>query len=205
MNFILKDSLLNQDIFFIYYKGVKDNHDFVNESIASYFNALDTIQINSDSFAIMIHEIPEPLEDSLYEILDLLKLELNLDLQFLVGNKQRYTKDIEQTLKLEIEYLAFTTQRIDTINNLYIHQKLIQELDLASINPYVYELIKSDSDLSDMIQTLWETSGNIAQSATQLYLHRNTLIYRIDKYKKDTQLDLKNQNDLLISYLMTLI
>ena len=42
--------------------------------------------------------------------------------------------------------------------------------------------------------------GNSLKASKELYIHRNTLIYRIDTIKKYTTLDLKNFNDQLAFY-----
>lgn len=46
-----------------------------------------------------------------------------------------------------------------------------------------------------MINTIDEfvkTGLNISESARKLYIHRNTLIYRLDKIKKETGFDIRN-------------
>ena len=53
-----------------------------------------------------------------------------------------------------------------------------------------------------MIIKLWESNANISQTSNELYIHRNTLIYRINKFQTDTNLDLKKPQDLLIAYLI---
>lgn len=46
-----------------------------------------------------------------------------------------------------------------------------------------------------------ENSQNISKTSSSLFLHRNTLIYRLDKIKEILNLDLKNFKDALIFYL----
>src|SRR5690554_3633986 len=106
MRFKLNDSLLNKEVFFIYYKGLRDNYDFVNETIVSYFNALDLIQINDSSFAIVVQAIPSPIEDTIEEILELLKFDLDINLNFLIGNKHTYDKETPSYFESEVDYLA---------------------------------------------------------------------------------------------------
>lgn len=204
MRFKLNDSLLNKEVFFIYYKGLRDNYDFVNETIVSYFNALDLIQINDSSFAIVVQAIPSPLEDTIEEILELLKFDLDINLNFLIGNKHTYDKETPSYFESEVDYLAIAFDRINYITELYIQKTLKTAIKPEKLYPQAFNLIENNPETKEMIQKLWVTSTNIAQCASKLYLHRNTLIYRMDKFEKETQLDLKNQNDLLISYLLTL-
>ena len=41
-------------------------------------------------------------------------------------------------------------------------------------------------------QRNFENNLNISETARQLYVHRNTLVYRIEKLQKDTGLDICN-------------
>lgn len=52
-----------------------------------------------------------------------------------------------------------------------------------------------DKDTLSMIHTFFDNNLSLAETARKLYLHRNTLIYRIDKFQDMTGLDLRNFND----------
>ena len=41
------------------------------------------------------------------------------------------------------------------------------------------------------IQKFFENSLNVSETSRQLYIHRNTLVYRLDKIQKTTGLDLR--------------
>lgn len=65
----------------------------------------------------------------------------------------------------------------------------------------IHQLILSNSEYSQLIQTLFENQGNLSQTAEKLYIHRNTLTYRIHKFYKETGLQLQFLPDLFICYL----
>ncbi|AEE90776.1 putative transcriptional regulator, PucR family [Tepidanaerobacter acetatoxydans Re1] len=52
-----------------------------------------------------------------------------------------------------------------------------------------------DSDTINTIRVFLDCNLHIAQAARHLYIHRNTLIYRLDKIYTITGLDLRNFND----------
>ena len=43
----------------------------------------------------------------------------------------------------------------------------------------------------------FENSLNVSETSRQLFVHRNTLVYRIEKIQKSTGLDLRNFDDAL--------
>lgn len=60
----------------------------------------------------------------------------------------------------------------------------------------------SDSEMIDILRALWQSQGNVSSAAKELFLHRNTVLYRIDKFQEATRLDLKNMNDLVFCHLL---
>lgn len=59
-----------------------------------------------------------------------------------------------------------------------------------------------DEEFKDIIQALWQNQGNITSAAKQLYIHRNTLQYRLDKFYERTGLSLKKMDDLVLCYIL---
>ncbi|CAM3113539.1 helix-turn-helix domain-containing protein [Lactiplantibacillus plajomi] len=55
-----------------------------------------------------------------------------------------------------------------------------------------------------LIRALYQTLGNVRQAAAHLFVHRNTLLYRIDKFERASGFDLKNMDDLIYCYLLVL-
>ena len=45
------------------------------------------------------------------------------------------------------------------------------------------------------INTLFDKGLNIAEAARELYVHRNTLVYRIEKFEHESGLDLRDFDD----------
>ena len=55
-----------------------------------------------------------------------------------------------------------------------------------------------DNEMRNTIKALFNNQLNLVETAKELYIHRNTLIYRIDKFQKITGLDLRNFDDAII-------
>ena len=45
---------------------------------------------------------------------------------------------------------------------------------------------------------MFENNLNISEAARQLFIHRNTLVYRVDKIKKNTGFDLREFEDAMM-------
>jgi len=59
-------------------------------------------------------------------------------------------------------------------------------------------------EMAMTVKNLFDNSLNLSEAARKLYIHRNTLVYRIDKIKKATGLDLRNFHDAVTFRIMML-
>ena len=52
-----------------------------------------------------------------------------------------------------------------------------------------------DEDTVTIIEAFFDNHLNISETARQLYVHRNTLVYRLEKLHQTVGLDLRNFDD----------
>lgn len=57
-----------------------------------------------------------------------------------------------------------------------------------------FQELDNEEDIKT-IYSFFENNLNIAETSRQLYIHRNTLVYRLDKYQKITDLDIRHFED----------
>ena len=62
-------------------------------------------------------------------------------------------------------------------------------------NEMSVKLKSLDNDMINTIRVFFDSNLHIAETARRLYIHRNTLIYRLDKIQSITGLDLRNFKD----------
>ena len=61
----------------------------------------------------------------------------------------------------------------------------IEQADLdPPIKERLHRLIGSQDQLQDIIVALWDNGAVVTKAAQQLYLHRNSLQYKIDKWEE---------------------
>jgi len=60
-------------------------------------------------------------------------------------------------------------------------------------------------EIGEIVEVFLKNNMNITESAKSMYLHRNTLLYKIEKIKKITGYDLKKIEDLLVLRIFCLI
>ncbi|MDD4188497.1 MAG: helix-turn-helix domain-containing protein [Eubacteriales bacterium] len=144
-------------------------------------------------------------EENAKSIVDTLNTELMVNAKVSIGAVANDFGEIKRSFAE-----AKTAQRIGSIfeneKTVVNYEKLglgrlIYDLPASSSKLFVREVFKKN-DLESLgnetlitIQKLFENNLNISETARLLYIHRNTLIYRLEKIKKATGLDLREFDD----------
>ncbi|MBQ8815061.1 MAG: helix-turn-helix domain-containing protein [Lachnospiraceae bacterium] len=107
----------------------------------------------------------------------------------------------EAALAMEAGKLFFPERQVISYQTLGLG-KLICQLPVslcASFAKDIFgeELPVLDDELLSTINRFFKNSLNISETARQLYLHRNTLVYRLERVQKMTGLDIRNFEDAL--------
>lgn len=71
-----------------------------------------------------------------------------------------------------------------------------------TIKEGLQQQITAVPDYSDLIKSLWHAAGNISKASQRLFVHRNTLNYRIDRFYEQTGLQLRQLDDLALCHLL---
>ena len=107
---------------------------------------------------------------------------------------------LQAKLAMEVAGIFYTERYIISCDELGIG-RLIAELPVSLCELFMDEICgeKKKFTLSDdelkMINSYFDRNLSLAETARDLYVHRNTLTYRIEKLQKKTGLDIRNFDD----------
>ncbi|GFI09364.1 purine catabolism regulatory protein [Lachnospiraceae bacterium] len=102
----------------------------------------------------------------------------------------------EARMALDVGKIFFEERDIVAYSTLGIG-RLIYQLPIPLCKMFIREIFdgKSPDDFDEetltTINKFFENSLNVSETSRQLYIHRNTLVYRLDKLQKSTGLDLR--------------
>ncbi len=106
----------------------------------------------------------------------------------------------EAKMALEVGDIFFRERKINPYSSLGIG-RLIYQLPMPLCRLFISEIFKGTSPLEldeetiETINKFFENSLNVSETSRQLFIHRNTLVYRLDKIQKLTGLDLRVFDD----------
>ena len=123
------------------------------------------------------------------------------DIKIAYGTVVREIKEVSRSYKeakmaLDVGKIFFDDRNIIAYNELGIG-RLIYQLPIPLCKMFIREIFggKSPDDFDEetltTISKFFENSLNVSETSRQLFIHRNTLVYRLDKLQKSTGLDLR--------------
>lgn len=134
-------------------------------------------------------------------IVDLLNTEAMINAKIAYGTVVQNIKDIsrsynEAKMAMDVGKIFYDEKSVIAYNKLGIG-RLIYQLPIPLCKMFMDEVFPGttpdefDEETLLTIRKFFDNSLNVSETARQLYIHRNTLVYRLDKVNKATGLDLR--------------
>ena len=168
-------------------------------------NSKDFVTAVDERNIIIVKELgtnegyPE-MEKVANEILEILKTEgeeVHIAYGTIVNDIKEVSKSYKEAkLALDVGKIFFDEKDIVAYSTLGIG-RLIYQLPLPLCKMFIREIFEGkspdefDEETLTTINKFFENSLNVSETSRQLYIHRNTLVYRLDKLQKSTGLDLR--------------
>jgi carbohydrate diacid regulator len=110
-----------------------------------------------------------------------------------------------------------------TVGNIFDNENYVMRYDKLGLGRLIYQLPPTlchmfldevfpkgayealDSETLLTIQKFFENNLNGSETSRQLFVHRNTLVYRLDKVQKITSLDLRSFDDAVLFKLASMV
>ncbi len=196
----------------------------VAEFLESYtINGLDTPVVFSDNCCVLVKYIAGEADTEYQSPTDFAEIfvqslyeETGIRAQVGVGGIVRSLSEASQSYSqadgaLKISKLFNSDSRVHSYKE-YILFKMLEDLPSAKINSYFDILtdaeareLLADEDMMHTAEEFLNNNLNVSETARKLYMHRNTLTYRLDKIARVTGLDIRNFGDAVTFRLNTLL
>lgn len=123
--------------------------------------------------------------------------EVHVALGTIVGEIKEVSRSYKEArMALDVGKIFFDDRDIIAYSSLGIG-RLIYQLPIPLCKMFIREIFDGrspddfDEETLTTINKFFENSLNVSETSRQLYIHRNTLVYRLDKLQKSTGLDLR--------------
>ncbi len=200
------DTEVRRVIFIIETKHEKDSSALDNVRALLGGKARDFVTAVDEKNIIVVKELEAndghaELERVAQNFYDLLKNDGEEDILIAYGTVVNDIKEVSKSYKeaklaLDVGKIFFGEKSIIAYSALGIG-RLIYQLPIPLCKMFIREIFegKSPDDFDEetltTINKFFENNLNVSETSRQLYIHRNTLVYRLDKLQKSTGLDLR--------------
>lgn len=206
-------SITNRVVFLI--ESEVDKQVNVSEFLRNIFpnKSKDFITSIDEKTIVLVKEIKEnetqeSLEKVAKVILDSLNMEGIRNVHVSIGGEVTDIKNVSASYKeakvaMEIGKIFESERYISDYKKLGIG-RIIYQLPQSLCKIYIQEVLQGisvdrfDEETLTTVNKFFENNLNVSETSRQLYIHRNTLVYRLDKIQKLTGLDLRSFDDAII-------
>ena len=138
-------------------------------------------------------------------IVDMMNTEIMQNVHVSYGNIVSEMKDVSKSYKeakmaLDVGKIFYSDKNIVSYATLGIG-RLIYQLPVNLCKMFIHEIFgekipeELDEETLSTLEKFFDNNLNVSETSRQLFLHRNTLVYRIEKLQKVTGLDVRNFDD----------
>lgn len=141
------------------------------------------------------------IEKTAHTLEEMISAEVMESVRISIGSVVRDIKDIPRSYKeakmaMEVGKIFYEDRYVVNYNWLGIG-RLIYQLPDSLCRRFIDEIFTDfkitdlDEEMLTTVSKFFQNSLNISETSRQLYVHRNTLVYRLDKLQKNTGLDIR--------------
>lgn len=200
------DTEARRVVFIVETNREKDGNEL--EKVRGYLGSKskDFITAVDEKNIIVVKEVLEnesynDLNKTAEVILNLFHINDDQEIHISYGTIVNEIKEVSRSYKearmaLDVGKIFFEERNIVAYSTLGIG-RLIYQLPIPLCKMFIKEIFdgKSPDEFDEetlmTINKFFENSLNVSETSRQLYIHRNTLVYRLDKLQKSTGLDLR--------------
>lgn len=206
------DAAQRRCVFVVEPVGVKENNliEMIRELF--YTEAGDQVTAVDENHVVVIKALDkddnkDDIEETAKMLVDMAGSEAMSDVRVSYGTIAEDIKGVSKSYKeakmaLDVGRIFYPLRRTIEYSNLGVG-RLIYQLPVNLCQLFVKEIFgdnipeEIDDEILTTVNKFFENSLNVSETSRQLFIHRNTLIYRIEKLQKATGLDVRVFDDAL--------
>lgn len=185
-------------------------------------NSLDTVVEISEDTCVLVKYLDDTENEyqSSFDYAEFLaqslKEELGIDVSVGVGPTVRELKDVAHSYARAENAIRYADV-FEAKGNVHSYRefvlvKMMEDIPEGKLTEYLADLtdenfreLFEDEEMLSTVEEFLRSSLSVAETSRNLYMHRNTLLYRLDKIEKATGLNIRSFSDAVSFRVLTII
>ena len=174
--------------------------------VGDYITAVDESSVILIK-ALSSAEGQEEIEQTAQTIVDMMSSEAMMNVRVAYGTVVQELKDVSKSYKeammaLDVGKIFYVEKKVNSYGSLGIG-RLIYQLPANLCRIFIDEIFgdndpgEFDEEIVSTVNKFFDNNLNVSETSRQLFIHRNTLVYRVEKLQKTTGLDVRTFDDAL--------
>jgi sugar diacid utilization regulator len=177
-------------------KDIKQNKEMIVSLFSGFINLTKELTNGNALYLFYEHETDVSFEEIILNIMSDTISDLRIYVSYHFENQRKLTENMD--------FIKDRLKRIPFLKYVYLDNKTILKESLNRIDSTLkQQMIRKYTENNDMLKTIkgfLESNQNASKAAKALYVHRNTLIQRLDKFHQVTGFDVKKFKDAFLIY-----
>ncbi|OIK12389.1 hypothetical protein BIV60_16465 [Bacillus sp. MUM 116] len=184
-----------------HFKGNGLDQNEMESALKGFFSEEVIIIWENENSGIVIEEKKEMSmsEKELLTMSETIESDFYLKTYFYIGKFTPFAKELPSQFLREKEYFTFAQNHL-SVSSFFTFQRIFPAFLTVQLPDDLQKMVhqelsgvfEEDREMFITIKTFLENNSNASLTAKRLYIHRNTLQYRIDKFIDRTGIQLKD-------------
>lgn len=208
----LQESIQEVRFYYFYSNSMIEEKELFSETICGLFSKSSIVWL-SDKNGWIVDESPPcttNIED-VNQLLQSLTSDFLINVKIIIGQFHKVDKLLPQKILSETLLIHDFLEHSISKNIVFTFSEIIINSFLLSQQPFSFDVLSDylissleEKELVETIKVFIENNLNITQTGKKMYLHRNSIQYRIEKFIQSTGVDIRQYREALGVYLIIL-
>ncbi|MFC0234254.1 helix-turn-helix domain-containing protein [Vagococcus entomophilus] len=188
------------------------HHDFLKkewiQAIKEFFSSYLDVFFLNETEAIIVEE-KDKKSATLTEIegfFQALDGDFSYETQFFLGSFWKEPSEVYPCFQNErtlFSHVCRTSKKSKgfTLGEVVLKGSFMEDLRRKRLFQTLYQQWFTP-DMNQLLESLWRQQGNISSVSKELFLHRNTVVYRMERFQEHTFLNLKCMDDVFLCHFL---
>ncbi|WP_096440254.1 PucR family transcriptional regulator [Alteribacter populi] len=194
-------------------KGNLTDLDGFAEAMHSLFSSTEGLLWKNKEEGVLIQLMDADFEEEAFDesVLDALISDFYVELSIYIGSSQQESSKLAERYEMETETFQ-TARSFSPSQTIFYEHEVLTHWFLSTLDEKVKSRLKSllqpvknDRELQQSIRTYLQCNMNTTMASKKMFVHRNTLQYRVDKFIEKTTVDIKQFPNAVVAYLTLIL